>query len=132
MWRSERPSGAIRFDGILQRKSDLAFRAETRRHVHCSTFVRISISDSKIFSPRRHEDHEEEYRFDLYQSAKTLTRRHNVMARLDRAIVRPQAYHIREVKVPFRDPCFRPVADRNCVIARWRGEQREANGQSVG
>jgi hypothetical protein len=46
--------------------------------------------------------------------------------------VRSQAYHIREVKVPFRDPCFRPVADRNCVIARWGGEQREANGQSVG
>lgn len=48
------------------------------------------------------------------------------------AMVRSQAYHIREVKVPFRDPCFRPVADRNCVIARWGGEQREANGQSVG
>ena len=55
-----------------------------------------------------------------------------VMARLDRATVRSQAYHIREVKVPFRDPCFRPVADRNRVIVRWGGEQREANGQSVG
>ena len=53
------------------------------------------------------------------------------MARLDRAIVRPRAYHIREVKVPFRETCFRPVADRNCVTARRRGEQREANGQSV-
>jgi hypothetical protein len=55
-----------------------------------------------------------------------------VMARLVRAIVRSQAYHIREVKVPFRDSCFHPVADRNCVTARWGGEQREANGQSVG
>src|SRR5450432_3598917 len=54
-----------------------------------------------------------------------------VIARLDRAIVRPRAYHIREVKVPFRDTCFRPVADRNRVIVRWRGEQREANGPSV-
>ena len=47
------------------------------------------------------------------------------------AIVRPQACNIREVQVPFRNTCFRPVADRNCVIARWCGEQREANGQSV-
>jgi|SRR5277367_3171840 len=47
------------------------------------------------------------------------------------AIVRPQACHIREVKVPFRDTCFRSVADRNCVIVRWCGEQREANGPSV-
>ena len=55
-----------------------------------------------------------------------------VMARLDRATVRPRAYHIREVTVPFRETCFRPVADRNRVIVRWGGEQREANGQSVG
>jgi hypothetical protein len=53
------------------------------------------------------------------------------MARLVRATVRPRAYHIREVKVPFRETCFRPVADRNCFIVRWGGEQREANGQSV-
>jgi hypothetical protein len=57
----------------------------------------------------------------------------------DPAIVRSRAYHIREVKVPFRDPGFRPVADRNCVTAveprsgsTGTGEQREANGQSVG
>ena len=49
----------------------------------------------------------------------------------DPAIVRPQACHIGEVQVPFRNTCFRPVADRNCVIARWCGEQREANGLSV-
>jgi len=54
------------------------------------------------------------------------------MARPVRAAVRSQAYHIREMKVPFRDPCFRPVADRNRVTVRWGGEQREANGQSVG
>ena len=54
-----------------------------------------------------------------------------VMAGPVPAIVRPQACNIREVQVPFRNTCFRPVADRNCVIARWCGEQREANGQSV-
>jgi hypothetical protein len=53
------------------------------------------------------------------------------MAGLDPAIVRLQACHIREVQVPFRDTCFRSVADRNCVIVRWGGEQREANGPSV-
>ena|SRR5665213_3099187 len=53
------------------------------------------------------------------------------MAGLDPAIVRPQACFIREVQVPFRNTCFRPVADRNCVAARWGGEQRKANGQSV-
>ena len=41
-----------------------------------------------------------------------------VILGLDPRIVRSQAYHIREVKVPFRDPCFRPVADRNCFIVR--------------
>ena len=55
-----------------------------------------------------------------------------VMAALVPAIVRPQAYHIREVKVPFRNTCFRPVADRDRVTVRWRGKQREANRQSVG
>jgi hypothetical protein len=38
---------------------------------------------------------------------------------------------VREVEVPFRNTCFRPVADRNCVVARRGGEQRKANGQSV-
>ena len=47
------------------------------------------------------------------------------------AIVRPQACNTGEVQVPFRNTRFRAVADRNCVIARWCGEQREANGQSV-
>jgi hypothetical protein len=32
--------------------------------------------------------------------------------------VRPQACNIGGVQVPFRETCFRPVADRNCVTAR--------------
>ena len=41
-----------------------------------------------------------------------------------------QVYRISGVRVPVRRFEFDPVADRNCVVARRGGEQREANGRS--
>lgn len=32
---------------------------------------------------------------------------------------------------PHQVDVLRPVVDRNCVTARWGGEQRKANGQSA-
>jgi hypothetical protein len=54
-----------------------------------------------------------------------------VIARLDRAIVRAQACFVQGGANPSQVILLRPVADRNCVTARWGGEQREATGSSV-
>jgi hypothetical protein len=37
----------------------------------------------------------------------------------------------KEVQVLFGQTYTGPVAERNCVTARWGGEQREAKGSSV-
>jgi len=46
-------------------------------------------------------------------------------------IVRPQGQLINRVKVPV-GVCHNVVAESNCVIAKWGGEQLEAKRQSVG
>ena len=46
-------------------------------------------------------------------------------------IVRPQGQLINRVKVPV-GVSHNVVAESNCVIAKWGGEQLEAKGQSVG
>lgn len=45
--------------------------------------------------------------------------------------VRPQGQHINRVKVPV-GVSHNVVAESNCVIAKWGGEQLEAKGQSAG
>jgi len=45
--------------------------------------------------------------------------------------VRPQGQLINRVKVPV-GVCHNAVAESNCVIVRWGGEQLEAKGQSAG
>ena len=44
--------------------------------------------------------------------------------------MRLQVYCIGGVEVPVRRLEFDPVADRNCVVVRRGGEQREAKGRS--
>ena len=46
-------------------------------------------------------------------------------------IVRPQGQLINRVKVPV-GVSHNVVAESNCVIVKWGGEQLEAKGQSVG
>jgi hypothetical protein len=46
-------------------------------------------------------------------------------------IVRPQGQLINRVKVPV-GVSHNAVAESNCVIVKWGGEQLEAKGQSVG
>ena len=50
---------------------------------------------------------------------------YNVEAIHELPLVRLKVCNARGVKVPFRENAFRPVTDRNCVIVRWGGEQRE-------
>ena len=45
--------------------------------------------------------------------------------------VRPQGQFINRVKVPV-GVSHNVVAESNCVIAKWGGEQLEAKGQSAG
>jgi hypothetical protein len=45
--------------------------------------------------------------------------------------VRPQGQLINRVKV-LVGVCHNAVAESNCVIVRWGGEQLEAKGQSAG
>jgi hypothetical protein len=45
--------------------------------------------------------------------------------------VRPQGQLINRVKVPV-GVCHNAVAESNCVIVKWGGEQLEAKGQSAG
>jgi hypothetical protein len=47
-------------------------------------------------------------------------------------LVRLQAYVIQKGESPFQANVLRPVVERNCVVARPGGEQRETNDQSVG
>lgn len=46
------------------------------------------------------------------------------------ALVRPQGQFINRVKVPV-GVCHNVVAENNCPIVKWGGEQLEAKGQSV-
>jgi len=54
-----------------------------------------------------------------------------VETRFIASLVRPQGQLINRVKVPV-GVCHNVVAESNCVIVRWGGEQLEAKGQSVG
>jgi len=54
-----------------------------------------------------------------------------VNPRLSRGTVRPQGQLINRVKVPV-GVSHNVVAESNCVIAKWGGEQLEAKRQSVG
>ena len=47
------------------------------------------------------------------------------------ASVRPQGQFINRVKVPV-GVCHNAVAESNCVIVKWGGEQLEVKRQSVG
>ena len=50
---------------------------------------------------------------------------------MDAGIVRPRGQLINRVKVPV-GVCHNAVAESNCVIVKWGGEQLEAKRQSVG
>ena len=44
----------------------------------------------------------------------------------------PRSVHGQRGDSPLQADALRPVTERNCVAARWGGEQREVNNQSVG
>ena len=54
-----------------------------------------------------------------------------VYPRLCQGTVRPQGQLINRVKVPV-GVSHNAVAESNCVIVKWGGEQLEAKGQSAG